>query len=539
MEQRNAFAKYQIIEEIGRGGFGIVYKAKDPGLGRFVAIKILHPALTVDSEFIERFKHEARIAAHMDHPNIVPVYDFGQDAGYYYLVMAYMPGGSLSTRIKRFGKMPEELVKKISFEIGLGLSYAHAHHIVHRDLKPSNILFDEKGIARVSDMSFAKVLHGNIGASLTATGQMVGTPSYMPPEAWKGQMATPASDVYGLACIMVEMFTGRPLFDGDSTPEIMLKHFQPRIIPEAVPKQYRDGIAIALAESPQNRFATVRSFLTFLDNPNTHSRINKPYNPATKPKSFRQNPMGSKQIESWLVRGLIGFLVLLMVVAIIGGRKYLASSKNQSKIYSKTNVLQGQQEPNLESSSDKTRMAASSQDGNQPPTELTGNLPVGETEPTELPQTIDTPKPTDSPAPIPTPESVAPKLEVYRNCYGGFSQNYGNNVCVSGWYQSQTGSLEVRFTHGNMDINLYKLKINQAEYSCNTNGPNYFKCIGPSQPFGTPLDLEFYDKQSNELLGKTTYSFMLPTATSVPTRAPTKEPSRTPTRTPTRDKYGN
>jgi|GEM_PF-4866343 len=117
------FGKYELIAEIGRGAFGIVYKAKDSVLGRYVAIKVLHPALLVDPGFIERFRHEARVAALLDHPNIVPVYDFGQEDGRYFLVMAYMPGGSLSTLIENAAPMPAERVIKITKEIGAGLSY--------------------------------------------------------------------------------------------------------------------------------------------------------------------------------------------------------------------------------------------------------------------------------------------------------------------------------------------------------------------------------------------------------------------------------
>lgn len=264
----NEFGKYDIIAEIGRGAFGIVYNAKDLVLGRHVAIKVLHPALLVDLEFIERFKHEARVAALLDHPNVVPVYDFGQEAGRYFLVMAYMPGGSLSSLIKNVGALPTDRVVKISKEIGAGLAYAHQRNVIHRDLKPSNILFDDKGIARVSDMGFAKIRQGGSVASMTASGQLVGTPAYMAPEIWKGQSASEASDVYSLGLITVEMFSGRPLFDGESTPEIMLKHFQPRQIPDEIPSELKPVIEKALAEKPEERFLSIPEFIGQLEHPN-------------------------------------------------------------------------------------------------------------------------------------------------------------------------------------------------------------------------------------------------------------------------------
>nr|HPL82325.1 serine/threonine-protein kinase [Anaerolineaceae bacterium] len=188
--------KYEILEDLGRGGFGVVYKARDTVLDRVVAVKVLHPNLVNDLSFVSRFRNEARLAAQLDHPNIVPVHDFGESEGLYYIVMGHMPGGSLKELLQKEGALPEEKALAILRQVSDGLSYAHRKGIIHRDLKPGNILFDEEGEARVSDLGFAKLLHSDSSSSLTMSGGVVGTPAYMAPEIWKGLPATPAVDVY-------------------------------------------------------------------------------------------------------------------------------------------------------------------------------------------------------------------------------------------------------------------------------------------------------------------------------------------------------
>ena len=336
MTETRYLGKYEILKELGRGGFGVVYMAKDSVLQRSVAVKALHPALLVDPQFIERFKNEARIAALLDHPNLVPVYDFGQEDGQFYLVMAYMPGGSLSKRLKASAPFPTGQVIQTIREIGAGLAYAHDHKIIHRDLKPSNILFDDKGIARVSDMGFAKLVRESSAASLTASGQQVGTPSYMAPEIWKGKPATIASDIYSLACICIEMFTGKPYFDGETTPEIMLKHFQPREIPAEIPPGLRSALAKALAEKPEERYASIPEFLAGLEQVDAKragyhlgfegapagQREQRPPEPPSRAPSQaeangKQKPGSAdekKDKRKWVVGAVIGALLLILGV---------------------------------------------------------------------------------------------------------------------------------------------------------------------------------------------------------------------------------
>jgi serine/threonine-protein kinase len=421
------FGKYELIAEIGRGAFGIVYKAKDSVLGRYVAIKVLHPALLVDPGFIERFRHEARVAALLDHPNIVPVYDFGQEDGRYFLVMAYMPGGSLSTLIKNSAPMSAERVIKITKEIGAGLSYAHASNIIHRDLKPSNILFDDKGVARVSDMGFAKVREGGGAASMTASGQLVGTPSYMSPEVWKGKPATEASDVYSLGLISMEMFTGAPFFDGESTPEIMLKHFQPRVIPELIPAELHPVMAKALAENPEERYADIPSYLSQLAQPAlTVESASSPVEsalewelkhfggPVPQAESSTSEPTreqvdtrdtrdtrGTQALQiprKWLLPALIGVLsvvLLALILVFIGNNR-----KAQQAIHEATqNAIAAQNAAN-ETQASQPILALEATPTEVEPT--TTALPTNTPEPSKTPEATVTNEPALSPTPKPT-----------------------------------------------------------------------------------------------------------------------------------------
>ena len=205
------FGKYQILEELGRGGFGIVYHAFDTVLEVERAIKELYPNLVNDPSFVSRFRQEARIAAKLDHPNLVSVHDFGQIGGKYYLAMGYMPEGSLKDLIKREGKLVPKRALEILEQVGAGLSYAHSQGVIHRDLKPGNILFDGKGQARVSDLGFARVMNVGSSQSLSVSGGLVGTPVYMAPETWRNKPATPQTDIYSLGCILYEMLTGAVL----------------------------------------------------------------------------------------------------------------------------------------------------------------------------------------------------------------------------------------------------------------------------------------------------------------------------------------
>ncbi len=253
--------KYEIIEELGKGGFGIVYKARDPALDLFRAIKVMHSALLTDPTFVARFKQEAKIAAKLEHPNLVPVYDFGEAEGRFFLVMKFMPGGSLESRLKDTGKIKYDQAVTIMSDVTAGLSFAHKKGIIHRDLKPGNILFDAQDCARIGDLGFAKSMIASEKSNLSMSGGLIGTPAYMAPEIWRGQHACLASDLYSLGCIIYEMFTGEVLFTGESPADVMTKHIlNGPDIPDSWPDQVRAFLLKALSKNPDDRFKTPVAF---------------------------------------------------------------------------------------------------------------------------------------------------------------------------------------------------------------------------------------------------------------------------------------
>lgn len=173
--------KYELIESLGRGGFGTVYRARDTALGREVAVKVLHPQLMVEPDFVERFRNEARIIAGLEHPNLVAVYDLGEAAGSAFLVMRYLPGGSLREKLEKNGPIPFGEALQILKQVSAGLTAAHAKGIIHRDIKPENILFAADGQAVVSDFGLARALLDSSFSSSSGSGG-VGTPFYRAPE---------------------------------------------------------------------------------------------------------------------------------------------------------------------------------------------------------------------------------------------------------------------------------------------------------------------------------------------------------------------
>jgi len=262
MSEYKRVKKYEIIRELGRGGYGIVYEAFDIVLKRQVAMKVLHTNLTVDPHFIARFRQEAELAAQMEHPNIVTIHDFDQLDGRYYIVMALMRGGSLKEQIETYGPLSPARARMFLEQIASGLSYAHQRGIIHRDLKPGNILIDENGIARVADFGFAKAINYQQSTAFSSMGNAIGTASYMAPEIWEGKSATAQSDIYSLGCIAAEMLTGRRLFDGDSTAQIVIKHVVdgPRL-PSNLPEAWRELILTCLAKDPAQRYPSANALL--------------------------------------------------------------------------------------------------------------------------------------------------------------------------------------------------------------------------------------------------------------------------------------
>ena len=293
--------KYELQEQIGQGGFGTVYRAHETVLEVERAVKVLHPNLLNAPEFIERFRREAKVAARLDHPNIVPVYELGEEAGYTFLAMKFMPGGSLKDWLAREGPLPYKRAVEIVSQIAEGLAYAYSQpeRLIHRDIKPANILFDIVGTARICDFGFAKALAHSSGIStISISGGIAGTPAYIAPEIWDAKAASPATDVYSLACVFFEMITGQVLFDGESPVDIMKMHVLdgprfPQKWPVDFPPQAEEVLRKALANDPGQRLNTALALARELTNPAGPSRKDKKVDPSQKVKKQKAQASGT------------------------------------------------------------------------------------------------------------------------------------------------------------------------------------------------------------------------------------------------------
>jgi tRNA A-37 threonylcarbamoyl transferase component Bud32 len=260
-------SRYEIRSEIGRGGMASVYLAYDPNFGREVAIKILPHELMHDPTFRTRFNREAHTIATLEHPAIVPVYDFGEEDGQPFLVMRYLSGGSLVSRIHA-GPIPAEEAAKILSRIGSALDAAHSKGVVHRDLKPANILFDQYGNAYLSDFGIAHL--SDAGGTLTGS-MVIGTPAYMSPEQVSGDKKVDGrSDIYALGIVVFEMLTGQAPFQADSPLKVMMMHVStpPPKISEADVKLPPGSSAVlerALAKEPDQRYQKAADFSRAFD----------------------------------------------------------------------------------------------------------------------------------------------------------------------------------------------------------------------------------------------------------------------------------
>ncbi len=251
--------RYELSHLVARGGMAEVYRARDQLLDRPVALKVLFPELSVDRSFVERFRREAQAAANLSHPNIVPVFDWGEDNGTYFIVMEFVDGRALSSILRTAGPLHPDRAAEIAADVAGALSYAHRHGVVHRDVKPGNVLITEEGTIKVTDFGIARAV--NTEESLTQTGAVMGTATYFSPEQAEGMGVDSRSDIYSLGVVIFEMVTGRPPFLGDTPVAVASKHVRehppaPREVNPGVPPDLEAIILKCLAKSPDHRYAT-------------------------------------------------------------------------------------------------------------------------------------------------------------------------------------------------------------------------------------------------------------------------------------------
>lgn len=326
---------YEIRDVLGRGGMAVVYRAYQPALNRFVAVKVLNAAMSQDAEFVMRFRQEALAAGGLNHPNILPIYDADTFEGQHYIVMAYAPGGTLADRLRK-GPLPAEEAADLAAQVADALNYAHRRGIVHRDLKPSNILLDEEGRPLLTDFGIALALSD--APRLTSTGASIGTPEYMSPEQAEGQRVDGRSDIFSLGIVLYQMVTGRVPFRADTTVATMFQIVHqplvaPREVNPAIPPYLDSIICKALAKHPADRFQSGQEMAQALRERRSvpvppqpeRDQVTPPrvYGPSVRPRTSPVEPAVTGPRRS-AGRGLLIAALLLVLLLSLGGAAYLA-----------------------------------------------------------------------------------------------------------------------------------------------------------------------------------------------------------------------
>src|SRR5215207_3022998 len=255
---------YRIISQVGQGGMATVYKAYQPSMDRHVAVKVLPSQLAESKEFVARFKQEAHTIARLEHPHILPVFDYGESDGTAYFVMRYLEAGTLKDRMVAGRPLPLDEIDRLFTQLTDALSYAHSHGVIHRDLKPANALVDANGNLFLTDFGIAKILE-EASPRLTQTDAIMGTPAYISPEQAQALKVDQRSDIYSFGIILYEMVTGRVPFVADTPLAVIIKHVSdplplPSSVKSDIPESIERVILKALAKNPDDRFATVADF---------------------------------------------------------------------------------------------------------------------------------------------------------------------------------------------------------------------------------------------------------------------------------------
>lgn len=326
--------RYILEKHISQGGMATVWQARDNVLARPVAIKILHPHLSQDESFLERFRREALAAARLTHPNIVSIYDTGAEDGrdgepdLQYIVMEHCSRGTLEDLLRAEGSLPPDRVVSIGVSICEALAYAHRHGIVHRDVKPGNVLIANDGSLKVADFGIAKAAFGH--KDITTTGSILGTVTYLSPEQGRGEEPDQRSDLYGLGVVLYELTVGRPPFTGETQIATAMMHVKDpppalRSIAAGVPKWLETTIMKALAKDPDERFASAEEMANALGSPDRGNGRTAAFpvgaGAAHGPAPTQERTTGD---TGWIVR------VVIALVLVVGAALLLSNLSDES-----------------------------------------------------------------------------------------------------------------------------------------------------------------------------------------------------------------
>ena len=337
MPEIHELGRYRIESYLGSGAHADVYKAVDTLLDRIVALKVLKPALLADEQAFGRFLQEAKSAADLVHPHIAWVWDLGQADGRYYIAMRFIDGISLAQMLKQKGALDWDAALLITGQVAEALEFAHQKGLVHRDVKPQNILISEKDGAVLSDFGLVKAMQA--GGLSTVSGAILGTPQYIPPEVWMGEPVGPAGDQYALACVFVEMLTGKALFNAPTPPAVMKRHFDPPSLPADWSETQRSCLEKALSPAADQRYQSVSQFYRALvsedDYPQPPTHIENLAEKSVLPLSIIENdkPRRNPSLPQWLFGIAFAAIVLfgiIMGLAFSGAMKKGAATPTAS-----------------------------------------------------------------------------------------------------------------------------------------------------------------------------------------------------------------
>jgi len=336
------FGHYQIVTPLGEGGMAAVYKAYQPSMERYVAIKVLPRHMASTEEFLNRFRREAKLLAQLQHPNILPVFDYGESEGYPYIVMPFVPSGTLADLIDN-QQLPLEKVRRIMNQIGDALAYAHGRGMIHRDIKPSNVLIDESGNCLLTDFGLARMVESSI--KITTSGTVLGTPAYMSPEQGAGSEIDHRSDIYSLGIILYEMVTGRVPYNAETPIAVVFKHIQDplpsaRKLNPDLPESVELVLLKALTKSPEDRYQTMGEFMNAIrsaisespqgDIPAEKKTVAAKQPEKTKIASTARSVDTGKPRTNIIKPAIIGLVLVALVAGGIWGIPKLTGPKNNN-----------------------------------------------------------------------------------------------------------------------------------------------------------------------------------------------------------------